>query len=457
MSTSRPFAYNPNQPIAGSYQRGDLAIGVDEIRYDFNAGGVQWWSGPDEDLGYVIAYPNYAGNQPNPLGISCYVQFWRSSALTEESFINTSTRVTGQSFGSGSEARNYLLNNGYWTSFTATTASTYSPFIISSFSGGSYDFAYSPTNKEAYANNYANPVGPEVILLTGNTPIQISSLPTSGTSSSGDNVVDVTNNKLFTGNVNGNVVTKYDLNTKSVEYTAQPYAATNNNFNFSYNPVHNVVYIANDDDRYVYVLSGSNLSTIDTIPNPTPLVLNYQGPINVGTNTNNGNFLFTLQTSGSGYDYFLVSGSTNEIFYSGNSTSGSHDAQFSKIAFSPISNKFYLQGQGGVGGNTKYVSIIDGDTGSLISRLDLGSDNGFTAAIIYDSTRNYIWTPGNGANTWYVIDCNTDSIVHTFNQTLYPPYGALTGIYDPYFDRLICGRGSTAVPVYFNCGDILPI
>ena len=54
MATSRPFAYNAGSPIIGTDQVGDLAIGVDSLDYTLSPGGVDWWIGPDEDLGYTI-------------------------------------------------------------------------------------------------------------------------------------------------------------------------------------------------------------------------------------------------------------------------------------------------------------------------------------------------------------------------------------------------------------------
>jgi hypothetical protein len=50
---TRPFAYNPSRtPITGTIQVGDIAIGVDALDYSSNPGGVKWWMGPDEELGY---------------------------------------------------------------------------------------------------------------------------------------------------------------------------------------------------------------------------------------------------------------------------------------------------------------------------------------------------------------------------------------------------------------------
>ena len=88
MATSRPFAFNTGSTISGTEQLGDLAIGVDDIDYDGGVGGVTWWNGPDEDLGYIICRPNFTGTQPNPVGIPAYVRFLRSKLKTEESFVN---------------------------------------------------------------------------------------------------------------------------------------------------------------------------------------------------------------------------------------------------------------------------------------------------------------------------------------------------------------------------------
>lgn len=51
---ARPFAYNPSRtPISGTTQTGDLAVGVAQQDYASRPGGVTWWEGADEDLGYV--------------------------------------------------------------------------------------------------------------------------------------------------------------------------------------------------------------------------------------------------------------------------------------------------------------------------------------------------------------------------------------------------------------------
>jgi hypothetical protein len=60
MATTRPFSYNTGSPIAGTIQVGNLAVGFPTSGFT----GMEWWNGPDEDLGYVIAQSVSAGNQP---------------------------------------------------------------------------------------------------------------------------------------------------------------------------------------------------------------------------------------------------------------------------------------------------------------------------------------------------------------------------------------------------------
>lgn len=139
MSTSRPFAYNTGSTIAGTTQIGNLAIGTPTA--GFTSTGLQWWNGPDENLGYVIAQSVPEGNQPTPFaGINAYIGFFRSSDLTESSFIQIAQRVsTNQTFTSGNDAYLWLTGNSYWTSwvYTASTnAVTFSQTFTSGVSPG---------------------------------------------------------------------------------------------------------------------------------------------------------------------------------------------------------------------------------------------------------------------------------------------------------------------------------
>jgi hypothetical protein len=123
MAVTRPFAYNTGSTINGTEQIGNLAIGIDSLRYDLNIGEVKWWMGPDEDLGYVIAHQTLGGNQPNSLFISAYVGFWRSEFKTEESFVSLANWVASgiAVFTNGEDANTWLNSNGYWSSYITTT------------------------------------------------------------------------------------------------------------------------------------------------------------------------------------------------------------------------------------------------------------------------------------------------------------------------------------------------
>lgn len=173
MSTSRPFAYNPspNPNISGTTQIGDIAIGVDPtLDYFGGAGGVQWWEGPDEDLGYIVAKPIPPLNQPNPLFIPAGVAFGRS-LFTEESFILLAESLSsGLTFATGNDASTWLTDNGYWNTWifisptptpTTTPTPTVTPtsinvqtcsLIFNSNTGGIYAYD-SSTNLSTFLYN----------------------------------------------------------------------------------------------------------------------------------------------------------------------------------------------------------------------------------------------------------------------------------------------------------------
>jgi hypothetical protein len=118
MATARPFAYNTGAGITGTDQVGSLAVGTPTE--GFSATGLEWWNGPDEDLGYVIAQSVPGDTQPTPVpGVSASVGFFRSSALTSSSFISIANLIAGPSgpFTTGTDASIWLTDNGYWNSY----------------------------------------------------------------------------------------------------------------------------------------------------------------------------------------------------------------------------------------------------------------------------------------------------------------------------------------------------
>jgi hypothetical protein len=116
MATARPFAYNPGPSIPGTSQVGNLSIGAPTSGFTSNP---QYWNGPDEELGYVIAESVSGNTQPTPLsGVTASVGFFRSPLLTENSFVEFTNSLFDQNFTGGTQAKTWLNANGYWTSYS---------------------------------------------------------------------------------------------------------------------------------------------------------------------------------------------------------------------------------------------------------------------------------------------------------------------------------------------------
>ena len=140
MATYRAFTYNPSQiVIAGTTQVGDLAAVTDVNSWD--RGNLLWWAGPEEDSGYIVAAPVPSQDYPTPVGNIGTVQFWRSGAKTNSSFIDLANIVLNASYTGAAEAQSALYAAGYWNSFTSSTPSSTSRILYwdiqqnSSYSG----------------------------------------------------------------------------------------------------------------------------------------------------------------------------------------------------------------------------------------------------------------------------------------------------------------------------------
>ena len=124
MSTSRPFSYNTGASIAGTTQVGTLAVGTPTSGF---TNSPQFWNGPDEELGYVIAVPVSGNTQPTPVsGVTASVGFYRTDDFTDNSFIILAQYVsnqygTPQTFSNGNDASTWLTTNGYWNSYPASS------------------------------------------------------------------------------------------------------------------------------------------------------------------------------------------------------------------------------------------------------------------------------------------------------------------------------------------------
>lgn len=130
MASSRYFAYNPNPtPLTGASQYGDVAI--EGSGFSFDVGGLDWYNGPDELTGYVISHnsgPRTAASGSITIPGNT-IGFWRTSSLTDVSFINLSQKVSErqgnpQTFATALDAKNWLNSNDYWTSYPGQTLIT---------------------------------------------------------------------------------------------------------------------------------------------------------------------------------------------------------------------------------------------------------------------------------------------------------------------------------------------
>jgi hypothetical protein len=143
MATNRPFAYNTGGGISGTIQVGSLAVGIPTS--GFAATGKKWWAGPDEDLGYVIAYSQPDGLHPTPeTGTTAFLGFKRTADKTDAAFIALANQVSNgatAAFASASLANTWLGTNGYWTSFLPYSAGLYKTTYSGYFSDNVSFFA----------------------------------------------------------------------------------------------------------------------------------------------------------------------------------------------------------------------------------------------------------------------------------------------------------------------------
>jgi surface protein len=144
MSTSTPFAYNTGSVINGTTQVGSLAVGTPSSGF---TSSPQFWNGPDEELGYVIAVPVSGGTQPTPIsGVTASLGFYRSTGLTDSSFIELTNGLFNQSFSSATVASTWLTNNGYWNSYIVVFNAT----IDTTSKGNNFEVSLPYSNTGTY-------------------------------------------------------------------------------------------------------------------------------------------------------------------------------------------------------------------------------------------------------------------------------------------------------------------
>lgn len=284
MSTARPFAYNPGTQIEGTIQVGDLSIGVPTSGF---TNSPQYWNGPDEDLGYVIAAPVSGNTQPTPVsGVNASVGFYRTDGFNDSEFIDLAVIVSNeygnpQTFSNASDASVWLTNNGFWNSFipipetpTPTVTTTQTP---------------TPTATNSPTPTPSTPSGS----VTGGTGTEVAY--TTGTLFDAYSSRDgITNTDAFNTN-NGCWQLYYahqeiDINSGTANIGLNPYASGSNSWTWYYAVSNSVNTIGNwssvqtlssgRSGSYVGgVFTTSDINTNVTIPaNTYFLIANSSGP-----------------------------------------------------------------------------------------------------------------------------------------------------------------------------------
>jgi len=159
MAISRAFAYNTGVAIPGLTQVGNLAISG--TSFSGLTSSLSWYNGPDESLGYVIAYESPGNTVPNSATFG-RVQFWRSSTQSDATFISLSRYISNrhgspQNFTTGSSASSWLSSNGYWTNWTISYADGLYKTTYSGYFADNVSF-FATATPQAFGTNPATSV-----------------------------------------------------------------------------------------------------------------------------------------------------------------------------------------------------------------------------------------------------------------------------------------------------------
>ena len=147
MTYNRIFAYNTGSLLSGTTQVGDIAVGDAAIEYSTNYGGLQWWGGPDEEIGYVICHTDPTGGHIGEPSTPAYLGFWRRPGFLATDFLDLVNsippRIGLTPFTNANTAYDWLITNGYWTSYSPSFIATFNvpsngDFIRLPYNGGTY-------------------------------------------------------------------------------------------------------------------------------------------------------------------------------------------------------------------------------------------------------------------------------------------------------------------------------
>ena len=112
---ARPFAYNSGSQLSGTVKYGNLTVATSSQNFSGGYGGVKWFNGPDESIGWVLGFAREDNQEPG---------FIRTNNKTDAEFLamvnNLSERRSQSAFTDGAAAKTWLNANGYWTNWVAS-------------------------------------------------------------------------------------------------------------------------------------------------------------------------------------------------------------------------------------------------------------------------------------------------------------------------------------------------
>ena len=217
MSTARPFSYNTGSTITGTIQVGNLAVGYPTS--GFETTGLEWWNGPDEDLGYVIAQQVPSDTQPTPVsGQTASVGFFRTNGFDEFEFINISNILLNTNYNNAYIASSALTTNGFWNSYVEPLVYLDSG-ISSSYPGsGSTWFDLTTGNNATLINTPTYTSDFDGILEFNNTSLEYATIPNIGTLQNWTLEVWVRFTSSLTGQISMVVGNEFNLSS-SINFT----------------------------------------------------------------------------------------------------------------------------------------------------------------------------------------------------------------------------------------------
>lgn len=432
MSTTRPFARNTSNPLVGTAQFGDMVVGLQPLRYDENYGGIKWWNGAEEELGYVIGTDVPAENHPTPIGNIGSVRFWRTTAFTDNDFIFVANRVTKQGFTGATQAYSWLTNNGYWTSYKPATPVSYE--IVD---GKFIRQEYSPVSDTIWTTAYSTD---QLDVFNGPNFDSSSAVSIGIADAIGDLIYGSNINRVFGSAINLATLQMYNPSDNSVVATLTVGEAGNNRRDMAYNLNDSTVWMLVPSADKVYVVSATTTSLTEI----TGITLTNFGTAQSLTWNSERNLMYV----GGNREIDIIDCQTRtKIDEINNVGEIGYSISLDNMVYDPVHDRVYFSMLQGVGTGLK-IYYLDCETNVITSVLDttraLGSS---TTSLEYDPN-GYVWS-GKG-DAFFVIDTETNIVVKTENLS-----GLSTDIiFKSSQNQMICARGSTLNAVIYDVTSV---